>query len=33
MITGSPFDRQYKDTIEADVRSFAYLNYDGPAPS
>ncbi|KAJ5974956.1 hypothetical protein N7481_008663 [Penicillium waksmanii] len=31
MIAGSPFDRQYKDTIAADARSFACLNYDGPA--
>ncbi|KAL1953046.1 hypothetical protein VTO42DRAFT_3739 [Malbranchea cinnamomea] len=31
MVAGNPLDRQYKDTIEADARSFACLNYEGPA--
>ncbi|KAL2857598.1 hypothetical protein BJX68DRAFT_263161 [Aspergillus pseudodeflectus] len=31
MVAGSPFDRSYKDTIEASARTFACLNYNGPA--
>ncbi|KAL2865308.1 DUF1996 and WSC domain-containing protein [Aspergillus lucknowensis] len=31
MVAGSPYDRKYKDTPEADARSYACLDYDGPA--
>ncbi|KAL4936958.1 hypothetical protein BDV06DRAFT_203905, partial [Aspergillus oleicola] len=31
MIAGSPMDRKYKDTFEADARSYACLDYNGPA--
>ena len=31
MIAGSPFHRSYKDDIAASAKSFACLDYDGPA--